>query len=79
MTHHKVRNQQLSSEGPSVAEALKIENEELKFQVIALTEEVKLLNVEVKDLTKQLLNSHTTKSARIKMLLKSPTPKPSSS
>ncbi|PHU11357.1 hypothetical protein BC332_18287 [Capsicum chinense] len=58
-------------EGPGASEALQIENVELKAHVTALSREIKKLNAEVKDLTKQLLNSHSTESVRMEMLIKS--------
>lgn len=39
--HLKLRNQQLSSKGPGVAEALRAENIELEAKVTTLTDEVK--------------------------------------
>lgn len=71
-----MKNQHLSSEGPSAAEALVAENAEPQTKVAALIEEVRGLNVEVKDLTKKPLNAHTTKSDRMDMFLKSLSPKP---
>lgn len=38
--HLKMRNQQLSTEGPGVVEALRAKNTELKTKVTILTEEV---------------------------------------
>lgn len=61
--HLKMKNQQLSFEGPSTVEALATEYAELQTKVAALTKEVRRLNIEVKDLTKKLMNSHVVESA----------------
>lgn len=53
--HLKMKNQQLSTEGPGDAETLRVENPELKIKVSTLTWEVQVLNAEVKDLINQLL------------------------
>lgn len=76
ITHLKLRNQQLSSEGPNALAELKAENEILKTNVTGLTGEVKEMNTEVKDITKKPLNSHSTKSEIMEMHLRSLTPKP---
>lgn len=61
--------QKLITEGPGSFNGLRVENVTLKLKVNALTSEVLVLNVEVKDLTKQLLNAHVAESARMDMLL----------
>lgn len=43
----KLKNQQLSSEGPGVTEALNTENADLKKKVSILTDEIQSLNAEV--------------------------------
>lgn len=68
--HLKIRNQQISTKGLGAAETLRTEKVELKAQDSTLIEEVQGLNVEVKDLTKQLFTSHAIESARIEKLLK---------
>lgn len=48
----------------------------MKALVASVTRDAKGLTVEVKELTRKLLNSYATKSARMNILLKSLVPKP---
>lgn len=77
--HLKAQVQQLSSEGSGTTDVLKAENENLKTQATIFTGEIKGLNDELKNLTKQLLNAHATGSTRMLLVLCSFAPKPPTS
>lgn len=53
-----IKIQQLSYEGLGALETLRTENSKLEKRVLTLIEKVRGLNADVKDLTKQSLNSH---------------------
>lgn len=71
----KLKNQKNSFEGLGITEALNTKNADLTKKVSVLIDEVQSLNTEVKNLSKQLLDSHTAESARIEILLSTLSPK----
>lgn len=65
----QVTIQHLSKRKPCVSEFLRIENVELKKIVSTLTEEVLNLNVEIRNITKELLHFHATENNNMALLV----------
>lgn len=78
IVHLKLENKKMSSEGPCATEKLSTKNTKIKEKIAELTDEVLRLNVEVKALTKQLLDAHASATDRMVILVKSFFSKPPS-
>lgn len=69
-----LKNNQLASEGPGSSKALLSENADLYVKVAKLSGKINELNLEVKKLAKQFLDSHFMENTRIELLIKSLSP-----